>query len=104
MLSPTEIDELVALVESYRLRLHEFQKSKTACARIQVEMRSREALVVWVAYCLTYHAAGAQQHPLVKDYGVALNWQDMQHFVLGDKKARLALQGTAHLYAYQIVR
>jgi hypothetical protein len=59
MLSPTEIDKLVALVESYRLQLHEFQKTKTAGARMQVEMRSREALVVWVAYCLTYHAVGA---------------------------------------------
>ena len=50
------------------------------------ELRSRELLVGWVAYCLA-DAAAVREHPLLAEYGVSLRVADLRHLVLGDRAA-----------------
>jgi hypothetical protein len=74
--------------------LHTFKASAAAKARMCVELRSREVLVAWVAYCML-HAAASRQHPILQQYGVGLRWEDLRHLVLGDRTACDALLAVA---------
>eukprot|EP00899_Mesostigma_viride_P018047 jgi/Mesvir1/26243/Mv05721-RA.1 len=76
--------EVMALVDNYRRVLAGM--SGESFARMQVEVRSRETLMVWVAFCVA-DARGCIEYPLLGVYGVALRWQDLGHLVLGDKLA-----------------
>jgi hypothetical protein len=57
---------------------------------MSAQLRSREVLVAWVAYCLV-HAAACREHPLLLQYGVGLDWHDLRHLVLSDAAACNAL-------------
>ena len=61
---------------------------------MRVELRSRELLVTWVAYCMA-DAAACHTHPLVASYGVSLRADDLRHLVLSDRQACDALLGVA---------
>jgi len=51
-------------------------------------------------YCLL-HEAATRHHPPAAGYGVALSWQDIQHLVLGDRRAHnAALAVAAYLRAH----
>jgi hypothetical protein len=63
-----------------------------AVASLAAELRSREVLVGWAAFCLTHQAAAAE-HPLVLQYGVAVDWQDLRHLSLTTKSATVAALG-----------
>eukprot|EP00899_Mesostigma_viride_P019525 jgi/Mesvir1/27574/Mv07319-RA.1 len=78
--------ELLSLVESYWLQLELLQLWGGPAARMQVEVRSRETLMVWVAFCFA-DAHACEEHPLLQKYGVALRWEDLGHLVLGDRLA-----------------
>lgn len=74
--------------------LHGFQASPAAAARMQVELRSRGLLVCWVALCGA-HAAAAQQHTMLLQFGVAVDWEDLKHLVLSDRPAEDAALAVA---------
>ena len=61
---------------------------------MQVELHSREVLVTWVAFCLV-HAATSKQHPVLQQYGAALDYRDLRHLVLSDCAANDALLAVA---------
>eukprot|EP00899_Mesostigma_viride_P003650 jgi/Mesvir1/13286/Mv16551-RA.1 len=76
--------EVMALVDNYRRVLAGV--SGESFARMQVEVRSRETLMVWVAFCVA-DARGCVEYPLLGEFGVALRWEDLRHLVLGDRLA-----------------
>lgn len=85
-LSCSEVDAMVEVVDRYRAQLHAFHESAASQAVMQAGLRSRELLVVWVAYCFT-HAATCTEHPVLLKYGAALRYVDLRHLVLSDKAA-----------------
>lgn len=96
-LSPDDAAQLAKVVDSYRVALTAFRDSLPAnsLAMLRTELRSREVLVCWVAYCLTHQAACAA-HLRVQQYGVALDWQDLQHLTLTDIfQTKAAVAGAA---------
>jgi hypothetical protein len=54
--------------------------------RMLKELRSRELLAGWIVFCIV-HATVAGVWPLVKNYGLALRWSDLQHCLLHDVRA-----------------
>jgi hypothetical protein len=51
-------------------------------------------LVVWVALCMM-NAAANRAHPLLRDYGVGVDWKNLRHLVLTDRPAVDAMLATA---------
>ncbi|KAG9409930.1 hypothetical protein AC1031_020242 [Aphanomyces cochlioides] len=82
---------------TYKMRLERDAKSfvlddtTMITSEVDVIARSKEMLVTWVAYCTIHHTCEAQ-HPLVREYKTALNWEDLRHLVLSDRKAIEALR------------
>jgi hypothetical protein len=74
------------VVDAYRQSAAALRSSTVAAALMAVELASRELLVVWVAFCIS-HSVTKTGEPLLKDYAVALRWQDLQHVVLSEKLA-----------------
>lgn len=63
---------------------------------MQSELRSREALVEWIQFCVL-HAATTAEHPILKDYGVALRATDFRQLVLSD---RVAIDAALRVFVY----
>ncbi|OWZ16492.1 hypothetical protein PHMEG_0009705 [Phytophthora megakarya] len=61
---------------------------------LDVEQRSREMLVMWIAFCLV-HQRIINEVPLCTQYNIALEWRDLKVAVLRDKAAISALQTVA---------
>ncbi|KAG2451920.1 hypothetical protein HYH02_003695 [Chlamydomonas schloesseri] len=99
-LSDEDLAALEAVVDSYRNTLHAFLQTPAAQSAMQSELRSRELLVVWCAYCLA-HDSVAQRHPLVREYRAALQFEDLRHLVLSDRQAVDALLAVAAYLHYQ---
>ena len=74
--------------------LNTFLGTPASRARMRVELRSRELLVTWVAYCMA-DVAACRTHPLVASYGVSLREDDLRHLVLSDRQACDVLLGVA---------
>jgi hypothetical protein len=86
-LSVTLVGELAALVDTYSRLLRKLLGTPAAQAYMSVELRSRELLVVWAAYCLM-DASARHHHPeRMAGYGVSLHWTDLRHLVLSDRAA-----------------
>ena len=51
-------------------------------------LRCLEILLVWVAYCLVFNAISRTYPHVMKGFGVALDFSDLQHLVLHDKQHR----------------
>ena len=98
--NPDQVKLLEDVVDAYRHISREFASSKASDAFMKVELHSREVLVVWVAYCISFEAA-RKQHPLVAQYGVALDFKDLRHLVLSDKAAVDAALGVAEYLRQQ---
>jgi hypothetical protein len=77
--------QLADMVDRYREVSERLRSGKAGAALLQVELHSRQILVAWVAYCILFQAT--RGHPVLKQYGVALRWQDLQHLVLSDRQA-----------------
>jgi hypothetical protein len=86
-----EVLALESLVERYRIVLRGFAGRG---ARKLAELRSRETLVVWAAFCLV-HDATQREFPLLGGYGVALDPHELRHLVLADRLAVDALRRVA---------
>jgi hypothetical protein len=106
-LTADEVAALASTVDAYRVALAAFKESlaafhesnrdggeaaAAAVASLVAELRSREVLVGWAAFCLTHQAAAAA-HPLVLQYGVALDRRDLRHLSVTDKAATHAALG-----------
>ena len=85
-LSDATLEVLEAVVDTYRNALHAFMQTPAAQSAMQPELRSREVLVVWCAYCLA-HDSVARRHPMVRGYRPALQFEDLRHLVLSDRPA-----------------
>ncbi|CAM9546919.1 unnamed protein product, partial [Discosporangium mesarthrocarpum] len=72
---------LAELVDLYRQVLHSFTDTKASDSRMRVELRSRELLVVWIAFCLVF-AVARHSINVLQPYGVALGWDSLRHLVL----------------------
>ncbi|GIL75394.1 hypothetical protein Vretifemale_5196 [Volvox reticuliferus] len=115
-----EVIALEKVVDLYRNVLNAFLKQQEAeqqkrqqrlgqkqqpppPAVMRVELRSRELLVVWVAYCLVREAA-LRQHPLVSNYGVFGSHHDLRHLVLSDRTSvDAALSVAAYLQRNSVI-
>ncbi|PNH12759.1 hypothetical protein TSOC_000243 [Tetrabaena socialis] len=81
-----DVAALEAAVDAYRALLLRFMGTEASGAMMAAEQRSRELLVVWVAYCLM-HAAAGREHSIVLRYGVMGPYDSLRHLVLSDKAA-----------------
>ncbi len=54
--------------------------------RMSVEIRSKETLVVWIAYCLVDKASASLFNEL-RSFSVSISHLDLRHLVLADKRA-----------------
>ena len=93
----SEMGDLVEAVDMYREMLSSLMgtlSEDNAMPMLSVEMRSRELLVVWVAFCLVHASMGEDilENP---KYGVALRGDDLRHLTLSDKLATDAALGVA---------
>jgi hypothetical protein len=84
------------VVDTYRLAVSAMRQSPSAKALLSVEMRSRETLAVWAAFCFAHHFT-KRAEPLLKDYSVAPRWSDLRHLVVSEK---LAVDAARHVAAY----
>jgi hypothetical protein len=75
--SVAEVQLLEQVVDTYRAALLSFKATKAAAAIMQVQLRSAEVLVAWVAYCMMFEAA-RRLLPVVRSYGVGLHWTDLR--------------------------
>jgi hypothetical protein len=66
-------DNVLNIVDQYRLAVSSYLKTSCANARITAEVKSRELLVVWIAYCMDYKNM-LKKHSLLQKYGVILKW------------------------------
>ncbi len=84
---PVPVDslgELAELVDRYNEVMERFMTGDGGHALMQTEQRSLQVLVAWAAYCLM-HAAVCSKHPMLAEYGVSLQWGELQHIVLGSR-------------------
>eukprot|EP00899_Mesostigma_viride_P028443 jgi/Mesvir1/8784/Mv02694-RA.1 len=93
--------QIIALVKRYRRLLE--GDAKDLVARMKVEARSQETLMVWVAFCVA-DARGCAEHPLLKEYGVALRWEGLRHLVLGDRLAVDAALAVGEYLRFRTIR
>jgi hypothetical protein len=79
---------LVAVLDYYRQILRAFREAEGgAKARVLVELRSREMLVVWVVFCLVHHDCKTSYSALAAMFGVPIRWGDLRHECLEDREA-----------------
>lgn len=76
---------LLDVVNIYRNVFHLFEGTLDSGWLLMPELRSRELLVVWIAYCLTFAAAKDARNDVMSDMSVALAYTDLKHLVLSDK-------------------
>jgi len=101
--STSELGALEEMVDKYRILVQRWRASGDGSTCMQVELQSRELLVVWSAYCISFQAARHEHAHVMKGFGVALDWHDLRHLVLGDKLAvDAALKVAAYLHAYTV--
>eukprot|EP00961_Rhodomonas_salina_P118912 1600520-Rhodomonas_salina.1 len=82
-----DASDVLPLVHAYRTALKNFKTVSESRHHMQAELRSREILVAWVAFCFI-HAKSARSHDfgaIVLEFGVALRWTDLHHLVLSDR-------------------
>jgi hypothetical protein len=86
-LSEAEVTALEQVVDIYSGLLRAFSNTPAAHALMATELRSREVLVVWAAYCLM-DASARHHHPqLMAPMEVSLHGADLRHLVLSDRAA-----------------
>ncbi|KAJ8606838.1 hypothetical protein CTAYLR_009177 [Chrysophaeum taylorii] len=91
--------DIEAVVDRYRNIVAAFVRDASdKVGRMIVEIRSRELLVVWIAFCLVYDRVSSEPtrgHQTINDYRMALDFQDLRHLVLSDKRAVEAARSVA---------
>ncbi|UIZ28930.1 hypothetical protein KXD40_007204 [Peronospora effusa] len=85
------IENIKSLVTVYQKNICEWRRLSQSTSFLDVEQRSREMLVMWIAFCLV-HQKCVRQVPLCAEYNIALDWQDLKVAVISDRVAMSALQ------------
>eukprot|EP00644_Phytophthora_capsici_P009382 jgi/Phyca11/543907/estExt2_Genewise1Plus.C_PHYCAscaffold_130295 len=89
-----DLELLHELVMLYQQVVTQWRKIPHLTSVLEVEQRSREMLVKWVAFCLA-HQTCVQEVRLCTQYNIALNWRDLKVAVLSCQTAIAALQRVA---------
>ncbi|KAI9996430.1 hypothetical protein PInf_014153 [Phytophthora infestans] len=87
-------EKMQSLVITYQKVANEWRQLPQKTSELKVEQRSREMLVMWIAFCLV-HKRCVSQVPLCAEYNIALDWKDLRVAVLRDRAAISALQRVA---------
>ncbi|CAN0245880.1 unnamed protein product, partial [Hapterophycus canaliculatus] len=82
-----DTSKLVKLVELYRSVLNSLLGARSLRGRMEVELRSRETLVVWIAYAVSFAVARDQAPESMANFGVCLKPDDLKYLVLPHKLA-----------------
>jgi hypothetical protein len=84
-LAMNELGDVMELVDCYRQGVELFSKSNHVSTKhILNSMRSVELLLVWLSYCITFHAVYQGYQDVMSPFGVALNFTDLKYLVLHD--------------------
>ncbi|KAE8991281.1 hypothetical protein PF011_g18002 [Phytophthora fragariae] len=89
-----DLEHMQALVTEYQRACGKWRQLPRKASVLAVEQRSREMLVVWIAFYLV-HQECAVEIPLCREYNIALKWTDLKVAVLSDRAAISALQNVA---------
>eukprot|EP00978_Attheya_sp_CCMP212_P011357 scaffold28040_cov54-Attheya_sp.AAC.1 len=81
----SEVDALDEVVHLYCTTLHEFRGSLNKNSDRLAEIKSREVLVVWIAYCLVFASVKKKCPSIMDGVGVSLNFNWLGQLVLSDK-------------------
>jgi len=84
-LKQNELQTLVSVVDNYREVLHRFKGSRKYSPLSLVELKSREVLVVWLAFCIIHSNARRLHKTEMEGYGVPLDFNDLSHLVLSNR-------------------
>ena len=82
------------LIDQYREVVASFTRSAASAALLSPELLSRELLVVWIAACLC-HKTTKTKDPLLKDYAIPLDPDDLRYLVLSERTAIDAARNVA---------
>ncbi len=94
--SAPALSDFDAALEQYRLLARQLEGAAAATGGVvPVELRSRAVLVVWVLFCFADQSARLLHPAVCEDFGVALDWRQLGHLVLGDRLATAALLAVA---------
>ncbi|KAG7376154.1 hypothetical protein PHYPSEUDO_014201 [Phytophthora pseudosyringae] len=88
------VENMRSFVSTYQKVVCEWRQSLRMTSALDVEQRSREMLVTWVAFCLV-HQKCVEEVPLCAKYSIALDWKDLEVAVLRDRAAISALERVA---------
>ncbi|GMF56711.1 unnamed protein product [Phytophthora fragariaefolia] len=89
-----DLEHMQTLVQQYQQVVKQWCQRPRMTAVLDVEQRSREMLIMWIAFCLVHQKCVAEV-PLCAQYNIALNWEDLKVAVLRDQAAIVALQHVA---------
>ncbi|KAI9918934.1 hypothetical protein PsorP6_011514 [Peronosclerospora sorghi] len=88
------VEDVQTLVTMYQHVSTSWRKLPRMTSVLDVEQRSREMLVMWIAFCLV-HQKCVKEIPLCAQYKIALEWKNFKVAVLSDAGAISALQHVA---------
>jgi hypothetical protein len=91
----SEIEQMSDALNLYREVVDRFFRSEEHSALLQTELRSRELLVVWGAYCIVHSTLKIHYGDVVHGYGLAINYKDLCHLVLQEEKWRIGTSTVA---------
>jgi hypothetical protein len=104
--TPKDIEHIMTLVDAYRLVLQELLSTLQGTSKDMVKdkhddsnddnngvdmitnLHCLEILVVWVSYCLVFNSISRKYPDIMRGFGVALTFSDLQHLVLHNKMHR----------------
>ncbi|POM69331.1 Hypothetical protein PHPALM_14391 [Phytophthora palmivora] len=88
------MERLQYIVTRYQQVANECHQRPHMTSMLDVEQRSRELLIIWIAFCLV-HQRYVDEEPLCAQYKIALDWKDLKVAVLSDRAAIDALENVA---------
>ncbi|KAG3026700.1 hypothetical protein PC121_g3879 [Phytophthora cactorum] len=88
------LERIQMLVTQYQQDVTQWRRLPRMTSVLNVEQRSREMLVMWIAFCLV-HQKCVDEVPLCAEYNIALDWNGLNVAVLRDRAAISALQRVA---------
>ena len=78
---------LVVLLDRHNGIRDSFSKLPQSKALMQASWKSRGSLVKLVVYCEVFALCSRLEKTIMRDYGVAIDWREVEHLVLDDKLA-----------------
>lgn len=88
------LEQMQTLVSRYESVVTSWHQLPRTTSVLNVEQRSRNMLVKWIAFCLV-HQRCVREVSLCTKYNIALDWKDLKVAVLSNQAAITALQHVA---------